>query len=132
MKNAEFQIIAMSATFPNLHEVAEWLDAELYVTRMRPIAIREYIQTTHNNFKSSYEITQDKSGRFELQWLEQKKLDTTYKADPLDLWSLVQPLKEYGQVLIFCQTKRDCERYSEVFKERILDTRLKDRLIPEA
>ena len=43
MKNAEFQIIAMSATFPNLHEVATWLDAELYVTRMRPIAIREYI-----------------------------------------------------------------------------------------
>lgn len=39
------QIIAMSATFPNLSQVATWLNAELYVTHFRPVRIREYIKT---------------------------------------------------------------------------------------
>ena len=42
------QVIAMSATFPNLTQVASWLSAELYVTDFRPVAIREYIKIVGN------------------------------------------------------------------------------------
>lgn len=41
----KLQIIAMSATFPNLAQVATWLSSELYVTHFRPVQIREYIKT---------------------------------------------------------------------------------------
>ena len=41
----KLQIVAMSATFPNLAQVASWLSAELYVTSFRPVTIREYIKT---------------------------------------------------------------------------------------
>ena len=38
------QIVAMSATFPNLSQVATWLTSELYVTDFRPVTIREYVK----------------------------------------------------------------------------------------
>ena len=41
----KLQVVAMSATFPNLDQVSRWLSAELYVTHFRPVQIREYVKT---------------------------------------------------------------------------------------
>jgi replicative superfamily II helicase len=38
------QVIGMSATFPNLNQLATWIDAELFVTEFRPIQIKEYVK----------------------------------------------------------------------------------------
>lgn len=45
------QIIAMSATFPNIQQVADWLHAKLYVTLFRPTKVDEYIKQGQNFFK---------------------------------------------------------------------------------
>ncbi|CAG9532868.1 unnamed protein product [Cercopithifilaria johnstoni] len=41
--NHKIQIIGLSATLPNLDELADWLSAERYETQFRPIHLREMI-----------------------------------------------------------------------------------------
>ena len=38
------QIIGMSATIPNLHQLGQWLNADVYETTFRPIPLEEYIK----------------------------------------------------------------------------------------
>lgn len=38
------QIIGMSATLPNVDQVAAWLDAVLYQTDFRPVQLRQYVK----------------------------------------------------------------------------------------
>jgi TolA-binding protein len=40
----QLQIIGMSATLPNMDQVAAWLDAVLYQTDFRPVQLRQYIK----------------------------------------------------------------------------------------
>jgi hypothetical protein len=41
---SQLQIIGMSATLPNVDQVAAWLDAVLYQTDFRPVQLRQYIK----------------------------------------------------------------------------------------
>ena len=34
----------MSATFPNISDIAQWLNAELYVSDFRPVEVKEYLK----------------------------------------------------------------------------------------
>lgn len=36
------QVIGMSATFPNLEEISQWIDGEVFISNFRPIKIKEY------------------------------------------------------------------------------------------
>ncbi|CAF2860365.1 unnamed protein product [Rotaria sp. Silwood2] len=38
------KIIDMSATIPNLNQLAQWFDIEVYETIFRPISLEEYIK----------------------------------------------------------------------------------------
>ena len=73
-KSSSIQLIAMSATLPNLREIALWLDAFLFVTQYRPVEIKEYIKIG-NEIKSCHSdesrtvkslISGDKLGIFPL------------------------------------------------------------------
>jgi DNA polymerase theta len=41
---SQLQIIGMSATLPNVDQVAAWLDAVLYQTDFRPVQLKQYIK----------------------------------------------------------------------------------------
>ncbi len=43
IKKLNIQIVALSATIPNAHEIAEWLGARLVVSHWRPVKLREGI-----------------------------------------------------------------------------------------
>ena len=50
------------------------------------------------------------------------------KGDNLNLWELVQPCMK-GQTLVFCQTKRDCEKYAGIFQKHVASAENADTLI---
>jgi replicative superfamily II helicase len=48
-------ILGMSATLPNLHELAEWLDGETYQGSFRPVPLEEFFKIN--------DVVYDKTGK---------------------------------------------------------------------
>lgn len=89
----------MSATFPNLDELATWLGASLYVTNFRPIAIKEYCKIGDN--------IMDKNGN-KLLTMKSEFI----RGDFGGIFCLLkETIENNGQCLVFCQSKKSCERY---------------------
>ena len=50
------QIIAMSATFPNIIQVGKWLDSSVYITEFRPVYIHEYAKIGHEVYNKNGDV----------------------------------------------------------------------------
>ena len=63
MSPVSIQIVGMSATLPNLEVVADWLNADLYKTKYRPVPLAEYYKVGQTIRNESGKIVQtiDKS-----------------------------------------------------------------------
>lgn len=83
------QVVAMSATFPNLSQIARWIDAELYVTDFRPIQIREYIKTLDSQLFFQLERTPDGESNLKQVHLPTK---TRVPGDRYGVWDMVATL----------------------------------------
>jgi DNA polymerase theta len=92
----------MSATLPNLRLLADWLDASLYQTQFRPIALKECIKYENCIY--------DKN----LQQLKTIDQDPRIENDP-DLLShlVLETIRQKLGVLVFCPTKARCETLAE-------------------
>lgn len=89
LKNLDVQIIGLSATIGNPHELANWLNAELLLDDWRPIELKKGIY---------------KNGEIEYINGEIKKINE--KGD--DIYKLVVDcVKDGGSCLVFCNTKRN-------------------------
>jgi DNA polymerase theta len=106
MKNpanfSKIQIIGMSATLPNLKVLAEWLNANLYETDFRPVALVECIKYETDIYDKNH------------QSIAKIKIDPRIENDPELIVHLVLEtiFNKFG-VLIFCPTKSRCEALAE-------------------
>ena len=88
----DIQILALSATIRNTHEIAEWLDAESVTTDWRPVILKEGVSlANHIMFKDG----------------EVKPIDRLHKQDPINL--ALNALNDGGQALVFVESRRRAE-----------------------
>lgn len=97
----KIQIIGMSATLPNLNVIANWLDAELYVTDFRPIPLYEQIHIDNEIFDRDLKFV--------------RKIVPLYIENDTDnlLQLCLETISISCSVLIFCPTKNWCENLAE-------------------
>ncbi|XP_053604168.1 DNA polymerase theta [Plodia interpunctella] len=99
--DCQIQIVGMSATLPNLEILAEWLDAELFVTDFRPIPLDEYCLVGNKYF--------DKNGKL----VSTISKDSTTEETDYVLKICLDTIKDGCSVLIFCMTKNRCENLAQ-------------------
>eukprot|EP00347_Sterkiella_histriomuscorum_P009671 403340318 len=102
----KIQIIAMSATFPNLQEISQWLNAELFVTNFRPVQISEFLKVSNEL------LTPD--GTQLIRKLN-PNVPQILKQDRLNIFQLIQEtLQQNGSILVFCSSKDKCEEFCRI------------------
>ncbi|CAG9823805.1 unnamed protein product [Phaedon cochleariae] len=100
--NIKIQVVGMSATLPNLSQLAKWLDAELYTTNFRPIPLHEQVQLTGEVFDKNLKLVR------KLNPLPDLEVDTD---NVLQL--CLETIGESCSILIFCPTKNWCENLAQ-------------------
>ncbi|XP_023017282.2 DNA polymerase theta isoform X1 [Leptinotarsa decemlineata] len=98
----QIQIIGMSATLPNLHQIAKWLNAELFTTSFRPIPLHEQVHICGEIYDRNLKLIR------KLTPLPNLAVDT----DNI-LQLCLETIKESCSVLIFCPTKNWCENLAQ-------------------
>lgn len=110
------QVVGMSATITNFDEVAQWMDAVLYVSTYRPVRLRQFIRLPGRRVGQTaapclVELREDATPTsVEIALSEQCVAGVTDlptdKADEDNIFYLVkQTLDEGGSLLVFCPTK---------------------------
>jgi replicative superfamily II helicase len=102
MLDRSIQIVGMSATLPNVDVLAQWLDAQLYMTDFRPVPLTEYVKIENKIYDKDWNVS--------------RTLKCPKDArDPDMMAPLVWETVSKGHsVLIFCPTKDMCEKVARL------------------
>lgn len=111
---SSIQIIGMSATLPNIKDLAVWLDASLFVTSYRPVQLQLYVVENRQLFSIQ---TRDKSMEQIKSNVEQNITYEFYRNidvvedDDMDGFKSIafESVVNNVSTLVFCNSKRRCE-----------------------
>ncbi|KAH9633918.1 hypothetical protein HF086_009731 [Spodoptera exigua] len=120
--NKDIQIVGMSATIGNLHEIAQFLRADVFQREFRPVELTEYVKLGDMLHKIVW-------GPEGVEIVPDRALSYNYSAaatslDPDLIGGLVSEVVPRGSVLVFCPTKRNCENVTTLLCK--LQRRFKD------
>eukprot|EP00741_Cyanophora_paradoxa_P004231 tig00000789_g4108.t1 len=93
------QIVGMSATLPNMEDLSRWIEGDLFLSTFRPVPLQEFIKIEGRIL--------DREGN---------EVRTVKKSAPDDADALLTLTTELGpaaSVLVFCATKKTCEKLAE-------------------
>ena len=98
-RHDEIQFVGMSATLPNIQEVADWMGAALYESNFRPVPLDEFI-------KCGTRIYQHVGGG---ETVHRADLPQAHPSDKDHVVALcVETLNEDNGVLVFVASKKGC------------------------
>jgi len=104
----DVQIIGLSATLPNLEEVADWMDAALFHTSFRPVELQEMYKWGDALFAADGVC---------LRRLQSRRPPAE---DPDHITTLVEETTRRGhQVLVFCHYRKHCENCATLLAEQL-------------
>ena len=134
------QVVAMSATVPNLHELANWLNAEVFKTDFRPVSLREFVVvhskesgsaagrhtgigrahlSQHTTARIFHATTQQQVRKLHLESYDFDATKFSGKANGnfqpyfADLAAISSLCREVSCCLVFCAVKKHCEEAAE-------------------
>lgn len=116
------QLVGMSATIPNLSDVAKWLDAKLYITNYRPVPLNEHIVLEKKILQIEY--NEQYSNSYNLKTIRNIDFDKI-PLEPCELQSLlyltIETVLDGYSTLIFCRTKAECESLARTISKTIFN-----------
>eukprot|EP00898_Chlorokybus_atmophyticus_P003722 jgi/Chlat1/4350/Chrsp29S04503 len=93
------QIVGMSATLPNLNDVADWLKAACFRTDMRPVPLYEYVTVGDKVYDKAQVLVRTLKPSPKFQEKDKDRLALL----------CAETVKEDYSVLVFCQSKDQCK-----------------------
>jgi DNA polymerase theta len=114
------QLIGLSATLPNLNQVAAWLGAHLYVTDFRPVRLALCVC---NGRRVERLVPEEGPGQGSGQWVHERDLPVSVQGDG-ETQALVQLCLEVVAVgsegvLVFCMSRKWCEQSAARVSEAV-------------
>lgn len=117
-KQTHIQVIGMSATISNLHEVARFLKADVYTRDFRPVELKEYLKIGTDLFSINPKARYvGEAFKLEKSSFSDNYSDRLKKRDPDHVTGLVMEVTPRSSCLIFCATKQYCENTAKLLME---------------
>lgn len=103
----DVQVVGMSATLPNVDDLARWLRGALYSTNYRPVPLREFVLVSGKLLNPDGTVDRELSCG-----------DVSESARAADKTGLIEAANEVTReghsVLVFCSSKVKCEKVAEL------------------
>lgn len=118
--NLDFQIVGMSATIPNLINVAKWLNAQLYVTHYRPVLLNEHIVIDHK-IMSIKRPSIDQCEFNPIRIIDPKIYTIEAQTMSVLIQLSIETILDGHSCLVFCSTKSSCESLARSISKTIFE-----------